>query len=208
DGQGRFNPTFIENTKSTIETDTIIMAIGQASDLSFIKEDDGIKISRRNTIETDPETMATTTKGIFAGGDAALGPRLIVDAVADGHKAARAIDDYIQGKKRRSLKGRMTVLKDHTMPDCFDEIPRQTSPTISIDRRIGISEVELPLPEERAVNEGKRCLNCFVNPVFNGELCIVFGIFVFFVVVLTIIGTFFRGPGWSWVWPWQTGVFF
>ncbi len=151
------------------------MAIGQTSDLSFIKDTDGIKISRRNTIEIDPETMATSAEGMFAGGDVALGPRLIVDAVADGHKAANSIDDYIQGKKRRGIKGRMTVLKDHTMPDFYDRIPRQASPTISIDRRIGISEVELPLPEESAVAEGKRCLHCFVNPIFNGKLCILCG---------------------------------
>lgn len=175
DDQGRFNPTFIENSESIIEADSIIMAIGQTSDMAFIKDEDGINISRRNTIEIDPETMATTAEGIFAGGDVAFGPRLIVDAVADGHKAARAIDDYIQGKKRRGIKGRMTVLKDHTMPDCFDEIPRQASPTISIDRRIGISEVELPLPDENAITEGKRCLNCSVNPIFNGELCILCG---------------------------------
>lgn len=174
DDQGRFNPVFIENTESIIKADTIIMAIGQTSDLSFIKED-GMKISNRNTIETDPETMATTAEGIFAGGDVAFGPRLIVDAVADGHKAAKAIDDYIQGRKTSGLKGRMTVLEDHKMPDYFDEIPRQVSPTISIDRRIGISEVELPLPEENATSEGKRCLHCFVNTVFSSELCILCG---------------------------------
>ena len=175
DDKGRFNPVFIENTESIVEADTIIMAIGQTSDLSFIKEEDKIKISSRSTIETDPETMATTAEGIFAGGDVALGPRLVVDAVADGRKAARAIDDYIKGEKSRSLKGKMTVLKDHKMPDHFDEIPRQISPTISTDRRIGLSEVELPLPEENAVTEGKRCLKCSVNTVFNGNLCILCG---------------------------------
>lgn len=175
DDQGRFNPVFIENTESIIKADTIIMAIGQAADLSFIKEEDRIKISQRNTIEIDPETMATSAEGIFSGGDVAIGPRLIVDAVADGQKAAKAINDYISGRKRRSLEGKMTTLNDHTMPDYFDEIPRQISPTISIDRRVGISEVELPLPEESAIAEGKRCLKCFVNTIFNGDLCILCG---------------------------------
>ena len=97
DAQHRFSPTFAAGTETIIPCDTVILAIGQASDLSFLKPGDGIETTRQGTLKIDPATLMTTAPGIFAAGDVAFGPRLIINAVADGKKAAEEIDKFIRG---------------------------------------------------------------------------------------------------------------
>src|SRR6266849_6136493 len=97
DAQNRFNPTFAAGTESIIPCDTVILAIGQASDTSFLKPVDGIETTRQGTLKIDSATLMTTAPGIFAAGDVAFGPRLIINAVADGKKAAEEIDKFIRG---------------------------------------------------------------------------------------------------------------
>ncbi|RMF88536.1 MAG: FAD-dependent oxidoreductase [Nitrospinota bacterium] len=176
DQQGRFNPTFVEGTEEVIPADTIILAIGQTSDFSFIQEEDGIQLSPRGTIAVDPDTLATSAPGIFAGGDAAFGPRLIVHAIADGQKAARAIDAFLSGgEKRWKTVARFHPLPHHRMPEHYLEIGRHEMPTLPLNRRVGIAEVELGFADADAVEEGKRCLQCFINPIFDGDKCILCG---------------------------------
>ena len=97
DARHRFNPTFEPGTESVIPCDTVILAIGQASDLSFLTPADGVETTRQGTVRIDPDTLMTTAPGIFAAGDIAFGPRLIISAVADGKKAAEQIDRYLRG---------------------------------------------------------------------------------------------------------------
>lgn len=173
DKVGKFNPEFLPGTESIIETDTVILAIGQTSDFSFIKETDGIEITKKGTILVNKESLTTTSDGIFAGGDVAFGPRLIIDAVADGQKVARSIHTYLSNKKyTKSARVTFTDLKNHTMPEDYDKIKRHKIPTLALNKRIGIAEVELSYSEEDAINEGKRCLKCNVNTVFNSEKCV------------------------------------
>src|SRR6516164_11538148 len=75
DEQRRFNPKFAEGTETIIPCDSVILAIGQASDLSFLQPSDGIETTRQGTLRIDPETLMTTRPGIFAAGDIAFGPR-------------------------------------------------------------------------------------------------------------------------------------
>src|ERR1700693_6247496 len=82
DAQRRFSPTFESGTETIIPCDTIILAIGQASDVSFLKPADGLETTRQGTLKIDPATLMTTAPGIFAAGDMAFGPRLIISAVA------------------------------------------------------------------------------------------------------------------------------
>jgi NADPH-dependent glutamate synthase beta subunit-like oxidoreductase len=84
DAQRRFNPTFEPGTETVIPCDTVILAIGQASDLSFLGPNDNIETTRQGTVKIDTETLMTTAPGVFAAGDIAFGPRLIISAVADG----------------------------------------------------------------------------------------------------------------------------
>ncbi len=179
DSSGRFNPTFKPGTESVLPADTVVLAIGQASDLSFLTPSDGVKLTPRGTIQVDPDTLATTAPGIFAGGDLAFGPRLIIHAVADGQKAARAIAAYLSGGRMAvSRQARMVAAppgQNHRLfPRCLS-LPREKVPAQPIDRRIGIAEVELGFEQPAAERQAQRCLNCGLHPVFNGERCILCG---------------------------------
>ena len=94
DQNKRFNPAFYENSETQIECDTIIMAIGQAPRLDFLTPEDKVDLSPRGLIAVNPQTLMTSAPGIFAGGDCVFGPRLIIDSVGDGKRAAVGIDEY------------------------------------------------------------------------------------------------------------------
>ena len=177
DESGRRRPLPVPGSEFVIEADSVIMAIGQVPDLSFLREEDGIQLTRQGTILIDPETMATTAPGIFAGGDvAATGPRIIIQAVADGQRAARAIDDYLQGQRTQvRARGTMTVIKPYAMPPNYQKISRHPPPTLPLERRVGIAEVELVYPEVQAREQASRCLRCHIQTVFDGDRCILCG---------------------------------
>ncbi len=171
DNQHRFNPTFEAGTETIFPCDTIILAIGQASDLSFLTPADGIETTRQGTIKIDPETLMSTAPGIFAAGDIAFGPRLIISATADGKKAAEQIDRYLQGRdwKPKGRSVQITIFDRHTMPESFDERSRFSVPTVPTDRRTGITEVEVGFSEKQAKLEAERCLRCWINTIFEGS---------------------------------------
>ena len=175
DHDGRFNPSFKAGTEKVIEGTSVILAIGQASDLSFITKEDGIEITRRGTIAVNEETLATTASGIYAGGDVAFGPRNVIQAVADGQKAARAIDSYLKGNRETKKVARFVKINDHKMARAYDAINRQNMPVLPLDRRIGIAEVEMGFPDDVAKEEGKRCLRCYINTIFDDTKCILCG---------------------------------
>jgi NADPH-dependent glutamate synthase beta subunit-like oxidoreductase len=96
DKSGRRRPIPIPGSEFTIPLDTIMPAIGQASDLSFIDEESGITLTKWGTIAVDPQTLATSRKGIFAGGDCVTGPYIAIAAIAAGEKAALSIEQYLK----------------------------------------------------------------------------------------------------------------
>lgn len=171
DAEHHFNPEFEAGTETLIDCDTAILAIGQASDLSFINPSDGIEVTRQGTLHIDPETMMTTAPGIFAAGDIAFGPRLIINAVADGKKAAQQMDRYLRGPewKPASHLVQITVLDHHQMVSSFDEYSRLPVPVTPLNRRTGITEVEVGYTEEHARREAERCLHCWINTIFDGN---------------------------------------
>ncbi len=171
DVQHRFNPTFEPGTEKVIPCDTVILAIGQASDLSFLAPEDGIQTTRQGTVKIDPDTLMSTAPGIFAAGDIAFGPRLIISAVADGKKAAEQIDRYLRGSewKPKPRYVQITVLDHHKMAEDFDEYSRLAVPVIPLERRTGVAEVELGFTEEQARREASRCLQCWINTIFEGN---------------------------------------
>jgi NADPH-dependent glutamate synthase beta subunit-like oxidoreductase len=182
DAEHRFNPVFEEGTEAVINCDTAILAIGQASDLSFISPEDGIEATRQGTIKIDPATLMSTAPGIFAAGDIAFGPRLIISAVADGKKAAEQIDKYLWGEgwKPRPRYVQITILDHHKMAESYDEYSRLAVPVTDLNRRTGVSEVETGYTEEEARREAQRCLKCWINTIFegsevNGTQCILCG---------------------------------
>src|SRR6266581_570077 len=171
DAQRRFSPTFAPGTETILPCDTIILAIGQASDLSFLKPADGLETTRQGTLKIDPATLMTTAPGIFAAGDVAFGPRLIINAVADGKRAAEEIDKFIRGPewqpKPRFVQ--ITLLDHHEMAEQYDEYSRLGVPVIPLERRTGVAEVETGFTEEQARREASRCLQCWINTIFEGN---------------------------------------
>jgi formate dehydrogenase (NADP+) beta subunit len=182
DANGRFNPTFAPGTELAMAGDTIILAIGQASDLSFLRPEDGVAVARRGTIQVDPATLATTAPGIYAGGDVAFGPRIAITAVADGKQAAASIHAYLRGTVPEPARVEVVLqpLPGFTRPLDFEGIPRQRPPVLPIERRIGIAEIEECFSEGAARREGSRCLRCWINTIFAqdpelGTECILCG---------------------------------
>jgi len=171
DAQRRFNPVFDPGTESVIPCDTAILAIGQTSDLSALAPGEGLETTRQGTIKINPDTLMTTAPGIFAAGDIAFGPRLIISAVADGKKAAEQIDRYLRGEEWQPKLhyAQITVLDHHEMAERYDEYSRLAVPVIPIDRRTGLAEVETGYTEEQARREASRCLQCWINTIFDGN---------------------------------------
>ena len=171
DANHRFNPVFEEGSESVIPCDTAILAIGQTSDVSFLSPELGVEITRQGILKVDPETLSTTAPGIFAAGDIAFGPRLIISAVADGKRAAEGIDRYLRGEewKPKPKHVLITILDHHEMAANYDEYSRLAVPVIPIDRRTGVTEVESGFTEEQARLEASRCLRCWINTIFEGN---------------------------------------
>ena len=170
DENGRFNPAFSDEEK-IIPCDSVILAIGQQADLSYLDSNDGVQVTPRGILKIN-EDLSTTAPGVFAGGDVAFGPRVLVEAVANGHRSARSIHLYLSGKTEKTVRSRFRILPNWKMPKAYLTTPRQTMPTLPANRRIGIAEVELGFHEEQGRLEGQRCLNCQVNTIFDGSKCI------------------------------------
>ncbi len=159
DGEGRFNPTFIPGTESIIDADNIVLAIGQAPDLSFLGNE--IRVTQQGALATDSETLATSEEGIFAGGDAeGIGPKDVVQAIGAGHKAAMGIDYYLRGEKLPP-KPPAGVLSKPVDVERVDKEPRQPMPSLPVPERLkGFAETELGLTQDMAMAEARRCLVC------------------------------------------------
>ncbi len=172
DETGRFAPEFNDADRRVHEADTVILAIGQAIDLDALGGD-GPDISPRRTIQVDQETGATSIDGLWAGGDAAKGPRTLIEAIADGRRAAGDIHRHFGGVAEDAPTGQMVELTQfHRLDDTYDRVSRVGVPTLASDRRIGLAEVETGFTEEQARCEAKRCLRCFANIQLDVGKCV------------------------------------
>jgi NADPH-dependent glutamate synthase beta subunit-like oxidoreductase len=96
DETGRRRPIPIEGSESQKEIDTLVIAIGETPDLSFLPKE--IEVTEKNTIDVDPFTLETSMPGVFAGGDVVLGPATVIEAIVAGKRAAVSIDRYLEGR--------------------------------------------------------------------------------------------------------------
>ena len=163
DASGRRRPIPIEGSEFDIDVDTIIAAIGQAPDLSFLPIDSGFDITKGQTFVVDPVTLATNQPGIFAGGDLVTGPDTVIEAMAAGERAAISIDRYLQGKSMTEDRLRQPERRVE-IPRAMEELEEKGRigvPTLSLRERLGgFEEVNLGYSEERAIEEARRCLRC------------------------------------------------
>lgn len=178
DEAGRFNPQLLQGTEQVWKCDSVIVAIGQTGELDWAQPEDGLEVSPRGTLVVDKATLSTTAKGVFAGGDIAFGPRLIINAVSDGQRAARGIHTYLQGVEPHLVrKGYFTPLSRRNYPDVgplrnYLRWPKSLPASLPVERRIGVSRVEVGYQESEAHQQASRCLICNINPIFDGDLCI------------------------------------
>jgi formate dehydrogenase (NADP+) beta subunit len=178
DSKGRFDPKFDESKTLKLDADSIIFAIGQSIDLDFVSEKDGIEITSVGTIKIDAKTLATTAPGVFAGGDAAFGPRIAIEAVANGKQAAQSINEYLSSEKN-SVSVKVEINKipkdDYSMFFDYEKMGRKNPQTIDTQRRTGIAEVENAYEMEEAHRQAERCLVCHIDTIYDPELCVLCG---------------------------------
>ncbi len=175
DDHGRFDPVYDAGFIEKFEVDSVIVAIGQQTELSFIKPADGIELTAGKLIKINTENLATTAPGVFAGGDVAFGPRNIIDAVANGKRAALSIDEFLRGQKPPAyfdLSIEKIPTRRFTRPEDFEQKTRQSPPTIDLGRRTGISEVESGYTEQQAKEQAERCLACHIQTIYDAEKCV------------------------------------
>lgn len=167
-GYRRYNPIFDDSQVSELQADTVIVAIGR--EVEPIKS--GMERRPGGRILTDKDTLAAGIKGMFAGGDAVLGPATAPEAIAQGHRAADSIDAYIRGAAniRRTETARIsTNASPSSNPVKFASNPRPDAPrqdpprilqTDVAERLKNGSETDLGFSPEQAMFEARRCLSC------------------------------------------------
>jgi len=158
DKTGKFKPSFDENTTRSMETDMVIFAIGESTDLSVLPG--GMKTDN-NHILADPVTLETGLPGVFAAGVAVSGPGSVVEAIASGKKAAVSIDRYLRGIDLNA--GREAEVKVVKKPplEGIEKRPRQATALLPIDpRKRSFSEIKAGFGKETAEQEERRCMAC------------------------------------------------
>lgn len=185
DDEGRFSPVFDDADRRFIDADTVILAIGQAIDLDALGEH-GPDTSPRRTIQIDGDTGRTSMPGVWSGGDAAKGPRTLIDAIADGRRSAADIHRSLGGDEPdagapvgATTRREATFVKlqqFHRLDDDYLAHDRVAVPTLDTGRRIGLAEVELGFTEAQARCEANRCLRCFANIVLDVNKCVLCGL--------------------------------
>lgn len=168
DSSGRRRPVPVKGSETVLDVDMIVTAIGQSPLLDFRGKGDrvdGLSITRYNTFDVTPATCQTNVPYIFAAGDSATGPALVVDAIGGGRKAARSIDLFLKGKP--VVPQQKAILNKHIPGTIFENVDgvvqkkRTEMPELPVAQRIHtLDEVDLVISEAQARYEANRCLNC------------------------------------------------
>jgi NADPH-dependent glutamate synthase beta subunit-like oxidoreductase len=158
DASGRRSPVLIQGSAFSLKADSVILALGERADLSFLPEGMGVG---NGLINVDPWGR-TTLPGFFAGGDAATGQGYVSQAIASGKKGARAIDRYLRGKKEKPEEDhREVVTLDKINLDYFPSQKRAGISSLGVNQRGGkFTEVHKGLSPSRAKGEAERCFSC------------------------------------------------
>jgi formate dehydrogenase beta subunit len=169
DESGRRRPVPIKGSEFFIEADIVIPAIGQAIDLSFLDEKDGVKTTKRSTVAVQEGTFQTSREGIFAGGDCMIGPDVLVRAGGHGKRAAEKIDAFLRGVEVKESEGeRLETLvekikvynKDEKIPVPGGQKRAMLGMLPPDSRKWVFEEVEKGFSIPVAQKEAERCLRC------------------------------------------------
>ncbi len=159
DASGRRRPEPI-GEEEIIAVDTVIAAIGQQVDLGGLEK---LELSRWNTIASDPLSFMSSMEGVFAGGDGVSGPGIAIEAIAQGSKAAQAMNAYLQGEKLPDTNSPYRMSREMRAEELtgIDKEARIEPPAISPERRLrSFAEVKAAFTPEEALQEAGRCLEC------------------------------------------------
>ncbi len=166
DASGRRRPIPIPGSEFFVEVDTVIAAVGQAPDLSFLPPDSALERTRLERLVVDENRLATNLPGVFAGGDFVGGPGKVIEGIAAGRRAAIAIDKYLRGDTSRveiyDLKP--SFIEEEISKEEEETWEPQFRPEMSRlpfeERKRSFKETELGFSEEKSKQESKRCLRC------------------------------------------------
>ncbi len=170
DKSGRRRPVPVAGSEFIIETDILIPAIGQKVNLSFLSENDGIKLTKWNTIDADEGTFTTSQEGVFASGDCVTGPDVLVKATGTGKRAAEMIDLFLAGGKVeasvdenfRMLFSTMKVYNKKEQLGIIGGTKKAELPMLDPEaRKRTFDEVEAGYRINEASGEAGRCLRCY-----------------------------------------------
>src|SRR6185312_7235742 len=181
DAKGRRSLVATGEPEVTYECDDVLVAVGQENAFPWIERDLGLEFDAHGMPVVDPATLQSTRPDVFFGGDAALGPKNIIWAVAHGHEAAISIDLSCNGSDPKLrppphvslLSQKMGIHEwsydNQVAPDTRYKVPLKELTIVLKDIR---QEVELGFDPQLAWKEAQRCLNCDVQTVFAPRLCI------------------------------------
>lgn len=167
DADGRRRPVPVKDSETILPADVVVLAVGlRPSTRPFAGE---IDRNADETFRVDPETLATSVPSVFAGGDDVTGPSMIIEAIAQGKRAAFYIGRYLEGKPLSgiSFDARLSAVEQKTVLDRNTGDPSRRAPTEVRERLAGerlraMDEIEFPLTEEEARYSANRCLDCGV----------------------------------------------
>ncbi len=166
DQEGRFHPECDLNDYQYIETDNIIISIGQAPDMSFLPEDSQLERALWGSLAVEENTLATNVPGVFAGGDFTTGPTFVIRAIASGRRAALAIDKYLAGDKARIYMPDEKTRRAQASRLALEEEAAGEKHRVEVgfehpeERIRDFREVEQGFTESEAHFEARRCLRC------------------------------------------------
>ena len=199
DKSGRRSPEPIEGSEFIIECDTVLLALGQNPDATWLADVPEFRVKRARDLEIDASTFQTKVRKIFIAGDYRTGPSTIIEAVAEGRAAAQQIGRFLDADalsvdvpeyhevvtlRRSSTPDNVGIIAMegelarvfHNMSADYDRIPRQEMPKLTKEERRGLFlETNRGYTEAQAVAESDRCLKCNFNIEIVGELCIICG---------------------------------
>jgi NADPH-dependent glutamate synthase beta subunit-like oxidoreductase/formate hydrogenlyase subunit 6/NADH:ubiquinone oxidoreductase subunit I/ferredoxin len=168
DASGRRRPEPVPGTEFVIECDRVLLAIGQGPELDWLERGaGGIEATRNRRLAADAVTFATGRPGVFGTGDVRIGASTVVQAVAEGRRAAYAIDAYLDGQDLEAIKTRQTLAEPQ--PEFLSIVPytgevkepryrlKAMEPEV---RNRSYVEYEIPYTQADAMAESKRCLQC------------------------------------------------
>lgn len=163
DKSGRRRPLPVPGSGFVISCDSVISAVGQELDTTFQGEEHGLRISDERLLVVDPDTMATTLKGVFAGGDAVTGASSVVEAIAAGHSAARSIIRYIRDFPLKYPEDEISydlqeLSLEYAIPPVTHRI--EASQLTVKERKYSFDEIDPGFNESQAVAEASRCMRC------------------------------------------------